>query len=315
MIYKKIAGVEFNDDCVRAVEINGSSKAHKVSAIGSIELSENVITDGVIINPDAACAVLEELWKKFSFKAKEVVFGVDNKYVLVRYADIKNSKDRKFADDVKDQIQQFLPVDQTTVELDYLALSEKTDDDGNKETRTLIVAAGKKMLGEYTEIFKRAKLRLLDIDVNTLAISRLLTKEIESDRGVLVINFKRNLMNLLVIRGETPLLARNIVIDTSMAISESEFVQEYFEAISKDIVSSLAYYNSMTNDYIEKIFITGYGVWNEGMVQFLKESTKADVYVINPFVNPTNKSGTPMVNRPYEYAVAYSLALRGLESE
>ncbi len=51
------------------------------------------------------------------------------------------------------------------------------------------------------------------------------------------------------------------------------------------------------------------------MVQFLRETTKADVKVVNPFINEKNKSGTPDVPRPYEFAVAYALAQRGLESE
>ena len=315
MIIKRIAGVEFNDNNVRAVELVGSEKSHKVTAIGSVEISDNVITDGVLVNNEAAVAVLKELWKKFGFKSKEIIFGVDNKYVLVRYADIKNTDEKKFAIDVDNQIQQFLPVDKNSVETDYLALNEFEDDEGKKQTKTLIVAAGKKMLGDYIDVFKNSKLKISDIDVNTLAIYRLLPEDIDKDKGTVLINFKKDLMNLLVVRENQPLLARNIMIDTSSALNESEFVQEYLEAINKDIISSLAYYNSITNDYIEKIFITGYGVWNEGMTQFLRDSTKADVAVINPFVNKENKTGTPTVSRPYEYAVPYALGLRGLESE
>lgn len=315
MIIKRIAGVEFNDNVVRAVEIFGSEKSHRITSIGSVEISDNVITEGVLVNVDAAVAVLKELWKKYSFKSREIIFGVDNKYVLVRYADIKNSGDKKFINDVNKQIQQFLPVDKNSVEIDYLPLDEIEDEDGGKLTKTLIVAAGKKMLGDYIEVFKNSKLIISDIDVNTLAIHRMIPNDIDKEKGIVIINFKREMMNLLVVRKDQPLLARNIIIDTSSALNESEFIQEYFEEISKDITSSLAYYNSITNDYIDKIFITGYGVWNEGMTQFLRETTKAEVSVINPFVNEKNKTGTPTVARPYVYSVPYALALRGLESE
>ena len=315
MIIKRIAGVEFNDGALRACELYGSEKSHKVTAIGTVDISDNVITDGVLVNNEAAIAVLKELWKKFDFKAKEIVFGVDNKYVLVRYADIKNTDNKKFEDDVKAQIQQFLPVDRNSVETDFIPLNVIESEDGSKQTKTLIVAAGKKMLGDYIEVFKGAKLRISDIDINTLALYRLLPDDIDMSKGTVIINFKKDMMNLMVVRDGQPLLARNIMIDTSSALNETEFVQEYLEAISKDIVSSLAYYNSITNDYIEKMFITGYGVWNEGMTQFLRDTTKADVSVINPFVNEKNKTGTPAVSRPYEFAVPYVLAQRGLESE
>ncbi len=72
-----------------------------------------------MVNNEAAIAVLKELWKKYSFKTKEVIFGVDNKYVLVRYADIVRTADKKFQNDVEAQIQQFLPVDKNSVETDY----------------------------------------------------------------------------------------------------------------------------------------------------------------------------------------------------
>jgi len=315
MIIKRIAGVEFNDGVLRACELYGSEKSHKVTAIGTVDISDNVITDGVLVNNEAAIAVLKELWKKFEFKAKEIVFGVDNKYVLVRYADINNTDNKKFEDDVNAQIQQFLPVDRNSVETDFIPLNVTESEDGKKQTKTLIVAAGKKMLGDYIEVFKGAKLKISDIDINTLAIYRLLPNDTDMSKGTVVINFKKDMMNLMVVKDGQPLLARNIMIDTSSALNETEFVQEYLEAISKDIVSSLAYYNSITNDYIEKMFITGYGVWNEGMTQFLRDTTKADVTVINPFINERNKTGTPAVSRPYEFAVPYVLAQRGLESE
>ncbi len=62
------------------------------------------------------------------------------------------------------------------------------------------------------------------------------------------------MFNLLIVRDGQPLLARNIMIDTSSALNETEFVQEYFEAINKDIISSLAYYNSITR-IILRIYI------------------------------------------------------------
>lgn len=315
MIIKRIAGVEFNDGVVRAVELHGSEKSHRVTAIGTVDISDNVITEGVLVNNEAAIAVLKELWKKFSFKAKDIVFGVDNKYVLVRYADINNTDEKKFENDVKSQIQEFLPVDKNSVETDFLALSETEDEEGNKKTKTLIVAAGKKMLGDYISVFKSAKLRIEDIDINTLALCRLIPDDIDKEKGTVVINYKKEMMNLLILKNDQPLLARNIAIDTSNALNENEFVQEYLEAISKDIVSSMAYYNSITNDYVEKIFITGYGVWNESMTQFIRDTTKAEVTVVNPFINEKNKTGTPMVNRPYEFAIPYVLAQRGLESD
>lgn len=315
MIIKRIAGIDVNDNSAKVVEIYGSERSHRITALGTVDIADNVITDGVIVNKAAAAVSIKELWTVNSVKTKNLIFGVDNKYVLVRYADIKSDGGKSLKDDIEAQIQQFLPVDRNSVEVDYLPLSEVEGDEGNKKINTLLVAAGKKMLGDYIWIFKENKFNIEDIDVNTLSIYRLLPEGADNDKGVMMINFKKGLFNILIVKNGRPLFARNISIDTSGALNESEFIKEYFEAINKDIITSLAYYNSTTGNYIENIYITGYGVWNESMVQFLREKTRAEVKVINPFINAKNKSGTPNVPRPYEYALAYSLALRGLESE
>ncbi len=315
MVIKKIAGVEFTDTAVRAVEIYGSEKSHRITALGSVELADGTVVDGVVVNVQAATAALADLFRKFSMKSKEIIFGVDNKYVLVRYADIIRTSEKNFSKDVDDQIQQFLPVDKNSVVTDYFPLEETEDDEGNKKVKTLIVAAGKKMLNEYTEVFKGCKLAINDIDVNTIAIHRLLPSKEDEKKGIALINFKKEMFNLLILSNGKPILARNMTVDTSNALDDKDFVNEYFESIKKDITSSLSYYNSLTRNYIDVIYITGYGVWNENMVQFLREATSAEIKVINPFLNEHNRTGTPEVARPYEYALAYVLAQRGLESD
>ena len=315
MIIKRITGVEFTDTMVRAVEIYGSEKSHRITAIGNVDLEDGTVIDGVINDVPAATAALTDLLRKFSFKSKEVIFGVDNKYVLVRYADILKSEDRKLSKDIEEQIQQFLPVDKNSVVTDYFPMEEKEDEDGVKSVKTLIVAAGKKMLNDYIQVFKGCRMTINDIDVNTIAIHRLLSKDMEGTGGTALINFKKEMFNLLILDGGKPVLARNMTVDTSNALDESEFVTEYFESIRKEITSSLSYYNSLTRKFIDAIYITGYGVWNENMVQFIRESTSAETKVVNPFINEQNRTGTPEVTRPYEYAVAYALARRGLESD
>ena len=237
MIIKRMAGVEFTDSAIRAVEVYGSEKSHKITALGSVDLAEGTVVDGVITDPMAATAALTDLLKKFFFKSKEVVFGVDNKYVLVRYADIERVSEKGLEKDIENQIQQFLPVDKNSVVTDFHAMDENEDENGVKKVKTLIVAAGKKMLNEYIDVFKGCKLTINDIDVNTIAIHRLLSQKEDDKKGIALINFKKEMFNMLIVSNGKPLLARNMVVDTSNAIGEDDFVNEYFEGIRKDITS------------------------------------------------------------------------------
>ena len=228
------AGVEFSDSIVRAVEVFGSEKFHRVTAIGTVDISDNVITNGVLVNTEAAAAVLKELWEKYSFKAKEVIFGVDNKYVLVRYADIKNSDEKKFGNDVKDQIQEYLPVDKNSVETDFLPLDETVDDDGNKTTKTLIVAAGKKMLGDYIEVFKDCKLKIEDIDINTLALSRLIPEDVLSQLESMNITagIKHDIIRRMC-ESDRPMNAVVISEATKPQVGEKARIETYIEYMTE----------------------------------------------------------------------------------
>ncbi|MBN2852256.1 MAG: pilus assembly protein PilM [Clostridia bacterium] len=315
MLIKRVVGVEITDKFIRGVELLGTDKSHKIISVGIVDLPADAVVDGVILNVEKVSETIASLWNTAGFKTNEVYYGVDNKYVLVRFADIKAPVDKNFDSAVIAQAQNFLPVDQRTVEMDYVPLNSEIDSDGNSLTKTLIVAAGKKMIGDCCDAFKKCGLKLQDIEVNNIVMSRLLPIESEEDRGILLINFKKEMMNLLIIKDNKPLLARNINIDTNEAINENLFVQKYLESIGKDIVSSLAYYNSSTEEFIERVFISGYGVWNEEMVNFIKETAKTNVIAINPFKHSNNKGEYPEVSRPFEFAIAYSLALRGLESD
>jgi len=313
MLIKRVVGVEITDKFIRGVEILGSDKSHKITAVGFIELPQGIITDGVVQDVEKVAEQLQIFWKESGFKTKEVYYGIDNKYVLVRFADIPAEVDKNFKTVVMNQIQNFLPVEQKTVEIDYVPINREIKEDGSPNTKILVVAAGKKVIGESCTAFQKSGLELIDIDVNSIVISRLIPRGADDNKGVLLINFKKEMMNLLIMKNGLPLLARNITIDTNESLNENEFVKQYLDSISNDIINSLAYYNSETEEYIEKVFITGYGVWNEEMVHFIKETSKINVVAINPFVNEKNKGEQPKVSRPYEYGIAYALAMRGLE--
>lgn len=315
MIIKRVVGLEITDNFIRGVELLGTDKSHKIAAVGIVELPEGAVIEGVISNMEIVGENLAKLWNNAGFKTKEAFYGVDNKYVLVRFAEVKAPLDKHFKEAVIAQVQNFLPVDQKTIEMDFIPLTSDISESGEATTKTLIVAAGKKMISDSCELFKKCGIRLEDIESNNIVFSRLIPEGTDESKGILLINFKKQMMNLLIVKDGKPMLARNIIIDTNKSLNDSEFVNQYLESIGKDIVSSLAYYNSATEEYIERVFVTGYGVWNEEMIAFIKETSKTDVIAINPFDNDKNKGEQPNVTRPFEFAISYSLALRGLESE
>lgn len=315
MIIKKMVGVEITDTEIRAVEMFGSIKSHKVLSVGSIALGEKIIEDGMILDMDKLSEAMIQLWRTYKIKSKDVFFGVDNKYVIVRYAEIPGIIDKNFKDKVSSQIQNFLPIDKNTVEIDFVPIDEIIGDSGERKVKTLVVAAGKKMINDYCQLFQNCGLRLEDIEVNNVVLSRNIPLNADKDKGILFMNFKKDIMNIYITKNDKPLLARNIAINTEGAVAEKDFISMYLSSIGDDLISSLEYYNSATEEYIDKIYITGYGVWNEEMVTFIRETSKINVEIINPFKHPNSKNPGLSVERPHEYSIAYALALRGLEGE
>ncbi|HHX50489.1 MAG TPA: pilus assembly protein PilM [Clostridia bacterium] len=107
---KTMVGVEIDDGEIRGVELEKHQGRLSLGSWGSYPLPDNAVKEGVILQPEKVGGALEELWRQEGFKQREIITGVSNQGVLVRFASFPQVPPEKLDGVIRFQAQDHLPV-------------------------------------------------------------------------------------------------------------------------------------------------------------------------------------------------------------
>ena len=327
---KSIVGVEIDAYGISAVEMGGTATAPKLLRTGKKALPADAVKDGKLLKPAVLTQVLTSLWQEFNISTREVILGVNNQDVLVRFANFPKVPQNRIDTMIRFQAQAFLPIPVNDVELDYVIIGEEKQGD-TIQIKVLLIAARKNMIYDFMDAFEAANLMIRDIDMSTLAIARLLPAEAE--KGVCaIINIGYEQTNILILAASRPHLARSLM--TSQTNTEDpeaeknafsvrikpdglsqENIERFFSPIAGEISNSINYFHSQRpGANVEKLYLCGYGSKNRNIAQLLKDYTGLTVEVINPYrgIELAAVKNKIDVDEAVDFSVSVSLALGGL---
>ncbi|HIE12582.1 MAG TPA: type IV pilus assembly protein PilM [Desulfotomaculum sp.] len=328
----RAVGLELDNGEARAVELSGRSRPPTLTAFGRASLPEGAVSEGMVNDPEAVGTALGRLWAEGGFSCREVVLGVANQGVLVRFANFPKVPQNQLAKVIRYQAQDHLPISISSVVLDHAVIGEISGD-GENLLEVLLVAARREMLAAFLSALETAKLRPHDIDVSVLALLQVLPEE-DRGRRVTLVDVGSGLSKLLIVAGGVPRLARLIPVGVKeaagllgcqltdlMADGQTPWPQDalltWSETLAGEIRSSLEYYRETEGDNIEKVVLSGRGSRVEGLTSALAESLEIPVVVIEP-LSRLAVSGRVRKNDFFrvaaEFAVVIALARRGLEA-
>jgi len=328
-INKKAIGLELDSDSVRAVELSGTAKEPKLSVYASVELPEGAVDEGAITSPEAVGAALKKLWDQSGFKSRELLLGISNQGVMVRYATMPKVPAEKLDNVVRYQAQEYLPIPLHSAVLDYLVIGETVLESG-PALEVLLVAAQREMLNNFLEALALARLEAVDIDVSSLALMRTLPPDVAS-RTVVAVNVAHGLSHILVASKGNPRLARQVAVKArdlceSLSCSpESLFagaaalpkkmpaaISGWVKNLASELRSSIAYYQGQDgSSEVEEIILTGRGAAFKGISSELKETLGLPVRTLDPLAR-YEASMEDRAPEAMDYAICAGLALRGL---
>lgn len=316
-----IIGLELDSQEIRAVEIKGTSKKPVIVSWGKVRLPDGVVKEGRLINPTQFGASLDRLFSENSFKSRDVIFGVNNQDVIVRFATFPKVPEDKIRSMIQFQAQDYIPVSLEELELDYIVVNEKKTDEG-EFINVILVAARKKMLNDYIDAFAQARVSLKEIDSTMLAMGR--AALIESNDGTFIlVAFNNDTGNIMIFKQGILTMARSVSITQSPAWLDSQRnSQQSSEQIGNtiadilfgEIKSSVAYYKMQSGDNIENLMLLGCSSKQDLVCARLKETTGFNVTVPAPYTYLENHVSKGKLNnfKASEYVAGISLALRGL---
>ena len=316
---KSIIGIELDSQELRAVELRGTVKKPVVSAWGRVKLPDGIVKESRIANTKLFGASLERLIKENGFKSKDIILGVNNQDVIVRFASFPKVPEDNIRSMIRFQAQDYIPVSLEELELDYVVVSDKKTEEG-EFINVVLVAARKKMLNDFIEALTNANTSIKEIDSTMLAIGR--AALIGNPNGTFVIAcFNHDIGNILIFREGELVIARSV--NFSQWPSWSEYktgeAQDHVNNVIADILfseikSSVSYYMMQSGEAIETLYLLGCGAQQNQVAARLRELTGLAVSIPAPYTNLENHTGKSKSGsfRSSDYTACISLALRGL---
>ncbi|MEG1846770.1 MAG: pilus assembly protein PilM, partial [Oscillospiraceae bacterium] len=227
---KSVIGFEVDSTEIRAIEITRSGGAFSILACGKSPIAEGIIEEGFIRDADAFTIALSDLLQNGKFKATDVVVGVNNENVIMRYASFPQVPDDKLRNMVLLQAQEFIPIPVQEMEIDYVIAGNGVNDDEQPIVNVLLVAARRSMLEQLINIFSASKLQVNEIESSVLSMTRAAQK-VAAGKNFALLNLTDDMLNFLVVKNDDISMVRSITIPERAA----EAVANLFKNADEDI--------------------------------------------------------------------------------
>jgi type IV pilus assembly protein PilM len=330
---KKAIGLELDYGAARAVELSGSPQDSKLTVLGSVALPAGAVEEGMVINPELVGQALKKLWSSHGFSSRDVLLGVSNQGVLVRYATFPKVAPDKLDNVIRYQAQEHLPIALSSVVLDYLVVGETTGETGPL-VEVLLVAARRDMLDKFIKALDYAGVEPGDIDVSTLTLTRVMPP-VAGNMTVAMVDVANGLTNILITSNGIPRLARLVsakvkdIADRLQCSLDEVFagvnnspedtedvISDWVKGLTADIHSSIMYYQGRAgSEGVEQVYLTGRGARLHGVAEQMAAELDLPVHTLNPLKNhaDTARKNASAKGEELDYAVSVGLARRGLE--
>ena len=174
----KLVGLDIGASGIRAVELKRDrrSGAYTIVRAASVDLPRDAVRNGVIADPSAVSKALKKLWRKGRFTTRKVVIGLADSGVLTRQMELPWMPPKDFRTALRYQINDALPVDLSTVEMDFHLLGEVRHKDEHQQevdfNRILIVAANREAVLAESSAVRKARLQPVAADSAAFALIR-----------------------------------------------------------------------------------------------------------------------------------------------
>ena len=173
----RLVGLDIGSSGLRAVEVHRRAGAlPEIVRAANLDLPAGIISNGTIGDEHALVAGLKRLWKSGRFGTRTVAITLADATLLTRQMDLPWMPEDDFRSALRYQVQDALPVDTATVELDAHTLSEShtVDRSGHavETKRVLVVAADRSTTISMAETVRKARLAPMIIDSSAFALIR-----------------------------------------------------------------------------------------------------------------------------------------------
>jgi type IV pilus assembly protein PilM len=348
---QKIFGLDLSDLSVKIAQLRKGTNGIYLASYGKRDIPEGVLENGAIKNEDSLQEIIKTACREVKgarLKTKYCVVSLPETEAFVRVVQLPKMKKEELAEAIKWETESHIPLPIGDVYFDWQVIKPLKEDDTHSDV--LVGALNKSLVDPYLSVLKKAGLRPVVFEIESIATARSLVKEEFSARPVMIIDVGARRSSFIIFSGRTvhftasvPIANEYFVNEISkhLSVSREEAKKIKFEyglsqekgiaeALSPalgELVSHIKKYidfyrehglaGHFENKEIYKILLCGGGASFSGLSAFLAKELKIEVETGNPWVNILGKTPYKIPELSYEQSVGYStalgLALRGLE--
>ena len=162
---------------VVALSVVGRPESLRLRACYDWTLSPGLVVDGEIVEPDLFARELREWVNHYKLRGRSVQLAVSNQKVIVRNIDMPDLSEEELLSAIQFQAQEYIPIPVDEVVLDSQIIGRRVGPDGTARQQVLLVAAQKTMIMNLLSAVQKAGLKVLGIDVASLALLRALVPD------------------------------------------------------------------------------------------------------------------------------------------
>lgn len=351
VVYKNqaIFGLDIGQHAAKFLELKRAGHTYRLVGMGSTELKQDTIIEGVIAEPEHLAETIQASLKSPSvghISAKAVAVGLPQAHLFTRSITLPAMKKDKISEAMQWEAQQYIPMPMSDLYMDFEIIEERKDAAGTlKEYEVFLVAAPRAIIDSYMKLLEFLKLTPHSFETTLAANIRALHPASEADKAVLVLDVGSTATDMAIVTDTikvsttTPFGGDQVtkILATHLKISEEHAneikikfgladsgLKEKVETALTPIVTQLItevqklikYHQERTDDkhhrQVEQLLLTGGASYMPGLAELLAKKTQLPVDITSAWDHHKVDLTTPLPQDITSgFTTAFGLALRG----
>ncbi|RMF14799.1 MAG: type IV pilus assembly protein PilM [Candidatus Dadabacteria bacterium] len=344
---RHLVGLDIGSHSIKLAELKPGRNGWTLIGLNRVNLSPEVIVEGVIINEAAVIEAINTLFEGAKTRTKQVAISLGGNAVIVKRVTMPRMSFEDLERNIEVEAAEHIPFPMDEVNVDF----EIMGDDPDEPDRMIVylVAAKKDMINELTGVLLSCGLKAAVLDVDVFTVGNVFEVNYPEllQEPVALVNIGASVTNINLVRDGKSLFVRDITrggyeiteeIQRALGVSfdeaemfkrgggddqaDSLIPEEVGEILrnssiqlARDIQRSLDYFaQTGGTERVSRLFISGGMSLVNGMDRIIEEETGIAVEILNPFrkIAIDEKRVDPMVveREGAMYAVSVGLGIR-----
>jgi len=347
-------GLDLSDLSVKLAWLKRSGQQLNLASFIRQDIPENIIESGIIKKEDELIDLIKKTVaqaKGEKIKTKFCVVSLPETESFIRVVQLPKIKEDEIAEAIKWELEANIPVSIEDVYFDWQKV--EVDFSSPDHMDILIGALPKTLVDPYLNVIKKADLKPLVFEIESIATARALINRKGPVDPLFIIDIGAKRTSLIIFAGGTVLLTTSLPISNNLLIEDiAKGLQiDYLKAkkmkikigldlfkeggkvfriieprlleLVGEIKKYIEYYNAiLLSKYpqktgITKILLCGGGANLNGLPGFLSSELKTEVAIGNPWNNILDPDTKELPGLPFSeslsFTTALGLALRGAD--